>query len=321
MTQVVVKRTRRPSKLLACVSFLGLLLGAPSVVYPLPHGIAPIIQLTPEGNTAVHDPVLLSTVVTVTATGAGSFVIPAGVTSIDFEAWGAGDSGGTGGGTGQEAGGGGGGYVLATLTVTPGDTVFYSVAPAPASESGAAETWFQLNTNSQTGAWQAHGGLPPSFGSSGGATSNGTVGTLVNSSSGGAGAAAQAGGGSRGGSGGGGGAGKDGGGLNGAAGVGSAAGAGGAGDNGLGGAPGTVPGGAGNSNVEGGAGGSGGGGSGGTAGVGGAPGGGGGGGGSSSGISSLGARGQIRYTYTAAVAGIAIPPLQPNKPFQHMLVR
>lgn len=61
--------------------------------------------------------------------GAGSWVCPPGVTSVQVECWGAGGGGGFGrSATGAAGGGGGGGeYTLSTLTVVPGTTYYYSV--------------------------------------------------------------------------------------------------------------------------------------------------------------------------------------------------
>lgn len=242
------------------------------------------------------------TTVTVTTTGAGSFTIPAGVTSITFEAWGGGNDG-ISTGTSCDAGGGGGGYISATISVTSGDIIYYKVSASAQNADGDQASWFQKNTNSKTNAWQANNTLT----SAGGTTTNGAVGTLIAAFNGGAGAAAQGGGGSRGGSGGGGSGGDAGGGNPGAAGSGSSGGTGGSGNNA------STPGGqtsgaAGTSDVGGGGGGAGGAGGGNFGGAGGAPGGGGGGGGSSSGGVGFGARGQIRYTYTVTGATLGATP-------------
>jgi len=62
-------------------------------------------------------------------TGTGSWVCPAGVTSVQVECWGAGGGGGFGRTTNYAAGGGGGGgeYTKSTLAVVPGTTYYYSV--------------------------------------------------------------------------------------------------------------------------------------------------------------------------------------------------
>ncbi|MFN8346823.1 MAG: T9SS type A sorting domain-containing protein [Spirosomataceae bacterium] len=67
---------------------------------------------------------------TITTTGSGNFTVPPGVTSITIEAWGGGGAGNYTVGlgvTGNGSGGGGGGYRSATLTVTPGQVIPYSV--------------------------------------------------------------------------------------------------------------------------------------------------------------------------------------------------
>lgn len=69
-----------------------------------------------------------SQTVTLTATGAGTFVVPCDVTSITVKAWGA---GGAGGGSDQNnrsgEGGGAGGYTTSTFMVTAGQNINYSI--------------------------------------------------------------------------------------------------------------------------------------------------------------------------------------------------
>lgn len=235
----------------------------------------------------------MATIVTVTTTGASSFTIPTGCTSIVFEIWGPGAGGGTAAGAGQEAGGAGGAYKKITYSVTPGDVVYWNVGAGNAAGATTNTTWVQKNTNSSSGAWFV------------GSASSGTSadgGTQTLGFTGGSGASAQAGGGSRGGSGGGGSATSGGAGSTGTAGSSAVGGAGGAA--GTGGGAGGANSSDGVANVEGGGGAGGGAGGGVSGGVGGAPGGGGGGGGSSSGASGAGGRGQLRYTYTVvAVTG------------------
>lgn len=78
---------------------------------------------------------------TITATGASTFTVPAGCTSLQIEAFGGGAAG-----SGQ-LGGSGGGYSGDTasnhITVTPGQTIFYSVGAA------GAVSWVNPNANSQ----------------------------------------------------------------------------------------------------------------------------------------------------------------------------
>jgi hypothetical protein len=251
------------------------------------------------------------TTVTVTTTGAGSFTIPAGVTSILVEGWSAG--GGSGNlQTTNEPGGGGGAYASATFSVTAGDQIFWVVG-AGSNGADGGDTWFEKNVNSNVNAWVITGGKAPisanpSGGGGAGAVTNGTQGTLVNSFAGGLGAAQQGGGGSRGGGGGGGGASSGGAGFVGGVGSGGTGGIGGA--SGTGGAGGVAQNTAGNSNVEGGGGGGGGNGGASTNGAGGAPGGGAGGAGSSSTGTQIGGRGQLRYTYTANTPTLIFNPTQ-----------
>jgi hypothetical protein len=70
------------------------------------------------------------TVVNITATGAGNWNVPAGVTSINVEVWGAGGAGGgaQNGNTTAGSGGGGGGYSsLNNIAVVPGTPIPYTV--------------------------------------------------------------------------------------------------------------------------------------------------------------------------------------------------
>ncbi|MFV8391273.1 T9SS sorting signal type C domain-containing protein [Flavobacterium sp. LB2P6] len=69
-----------------------------------------------------------SQTVTVTTTGAGTFVVPCGVVSLTVRAWGAGGAGGGSRNAGASGdGGGGGGYTSGVFTVTSGQTINYIV--------------------------------------------------------------------------------------------------------------------------------------------------------------------------------------------------
>jgi hypothetical protein len=73
------------------------------------------------------------------APSSGTFIVPAGVTSIDVQAWGGGGAGGSARGVGFNAmggGGGGGAFVSGTLSVTPGQMIAWSVGVATGANSG-----------------------------------------------------------------------------------------------------------------------------------------------------------------------------------------
>lgn len=216
------------------------------------------------------------TTVTVTATGAGSFVIPSGVTSIDFEAWGAGGPA-INNSTSNEAGGDGGDYISASISVTAGDTIYYMVGEG--SVGGSPDSWFTKNVNDGTNGWKAGGGPNGSH--------LGVDGTLISAFTGGAPGASQGGGGSRAGGSGGGSAGPLGAGGAGAAGSGSTGATGGTGNGGNTAAnTANVEGAGGASSILG------------NAVAGPAPGGGAAGARNSNTTTAAGGRGQIRYTYT-----------------------
>lgn len=58
-----------------------------------------------------------------TSQGAGTYIVPSGITSLTVKMWGGGGGGGGGAATAAGGAGGGGGYSTATLTVTPGETL------------------------------------------------------------------------------------------------------------------------------------------------------------------------------------------------------
>ncbi|MFV8335030.1 GEVED domain-containing protein [Flavobacterium sp. RSP29] len=69
-----------------------------------------------------------SQTVTVTTTGAGTFVVPCGVVSLTVRAWGAGGAGGGSRNAGASGdGGGGGGYTSGVFTVTSGQIINYII--------------------------------------------------------------------------------------------------------------------------------------------------------------------------------------------------
>lgn len=172
--------------------------------------------------------------------GAGTFTVPAGVTSLTVEAWGSGSSGAPSGAA-SAPGGAGGGYARSVLTVTPGATIYYLVAAGAAKPAGGtignagAASWVNKSANAApslaTDGVNANGGTATNN-TTPGAGGAGTVGGVTfTGGNGGTSAAGGAGGG-------GGGAGSAGNGGNGGNGTGSgaqgAAGAGGSPDGGAG---------------------------------------------------------------------------------------
>jgi len=81
-----------------------------------------------------------------TFTSSGSWVCPAGVTSVTVECWGAGGGGGARNGTaGLGGGGGGGAYARSTINVTAGTTYYYSIGTGAAALDGG-NSWFNAST-------------------------------------------------------------------------------------------------------------------------------------------------------------------------------
>ncbi len=117
-----------------------------------------------------------SQTVTVTTTGAGTFVVPCDVTSITVKAWGA---GGAGGGSDQNkkrgGGGGAGGYTTNTFTVTSGQNIGYvigtaGVGSAADGTNGGKTTFLGLVANGGSG-----GGKNGVNNGTGGTASGGTI--------------------------------------------------------------------------------------------------------------------------------------------------
>lgn len=89
---------------------------------------------------------ILAQIQTYTSTGANTFTVPHGVTSITVEAWGGGGRGGALTGTdATAAGGGGGGYARSVLAVTAGQS--YSLTVGAGSTSTVAGGTSSFNTN------------------------------------------------------------------------------------------------------------------------------------------------------------------------------
>lgn len=145
---------------------------------------------------------------TITSTGAGSFTVPAGITSVTAKCRGAGAGAvdGTGGGGISGAGGGGGAFASSTLTnLTPGSVINYSVGVGGtngSSPTSGGATWF-----SSSGTINAVGGSAPVANAGGiGGQASACTGTITHSGGNGA-AGSNGGGGATKGGGGGGGAG------------------------------------------------------------------------------------------------------------------
>lgn len=81
-----------------------------------------------------------------TTPGSGNFTVPAGVTSITVEVWGAGGSGGSTDTNGEAAGGGGGAYSRSVITVTPGQVIPFYVGFGSGSINAGEDSWFSSNT-------------------------------------------------------------------------------------------------------------------------------------------------------------------------------
>ena len=88
------------------------------------------------------------TLQTITATGSGTFTVPAGVTSITVEVWGAGGAGGRANGNPSAGGGGsGGGYVSRTFTGVSGNLNYFIGQGGDGASGGiGASSWFQTST-------------------------------------------------------------------------------------------------------------------------------------------------------------------------------
>jgi hypothetical protein len=90
----------------------------------------------------------------------GNWTVPAGVTKIKLELWGA------GGGGNKDAGGGGGGYITATVNVTPGDVIPYQTGIGGLGGTTTGEVGGNSTCTVGSITFVANGG--------GGATSSGT---------------------------------------------------------------------------------------------------------------------------------------------------
>lgn len=75
----------------------------------------------------------------------GTFTVPAGVTTVTVEAWGAGGHGGDRTLTGRSGGGGGGAYAKGTATVTPGQTYTVNVGAGATGDTAGGDSSFSFS--------------------------------------------------------------------------------------------------------------------------------------------------------------------------------
>lgn len=115
-------------------------------------------------------------------TNSGSFTVPAGVTQITVKAWGAGGRGGSRDrNSGTSGGGGAGAYSESTISVTPGETLFYSSGIGSTTTNPGGDSWISRNANGSNPILLAKGGnsagVNSRTGASGGLASQG-IGTI-----------------------------------------------------------------------------------------------------------------------------------------------
>ena len=106
-----------------------------TITYSTATGNVQFLTLGKMQQIAAHDVVQAADVTQIFSTS-GSFTVPAGVTKLTVEAWGAGGSGGeysSSYGPGSSGGGGGGAYSRSLLNVTPGSSYSYVVGAGGAS--------------------------------------------------------------------------------------------------------------------------------------------------------------------------------------------
>lgn len=91
---------------------------------------------------------------------AGSFVVPVGVTQLTMKAWGGGGKGGTRDRqAGRSGGGGAGAYSESTnISVTPGETLFYSSGIGSTNTNPGGDSWISRNSDGSNPILLAKGG-------------------------------------------------------------------------------------------------------------------------------------------------------------------
>ncbi|NHM06533.1 hypothetical protein G4D82_04810 [Flavobacterium sp. CYK-4] len=136
-----------------------------------------------------------SQTVTFNTPGAGNWIVPCDVTSITVQAWGGGGAGGAADNNPNGgSGGGGGGYSSYTVTVTPNQTINFTVGAGGNGgngngANGTATTILALTANGGTGGGQNQGTAGIGGTATGGSTnitgSNGSTGTTTLGAAGG----------------------------------------------------------------------------------------------------------------------------------------
>jgi len=111
--------------------------------------------------------------------GSNTFIVPAEVSSITVEAWGAGGRGGTRSTNGESGGGGGGSYSVSVLTVTPGQSYTYVVGNGSTNTSPGGNSRFYFTSVPGTDLVRAIGGNSVGNNSTAGALGGGLgIGTI-----------------------------------------------------------------------------------------------------------------------------------------------
>lgn len=105
--------------------------------------------------------------------GSGSYTIPAGVTSVAVQVWGAGGAGEGRTANGTGTGGGGGGYTTKTFNVAAGQTITYSVASGAIGTTGIVANVLSQTTASHS---QSSTNLVANIGGNGSSITAGTGG-------------------------------------------------------------------------------------------------------------------------------------------------
>jgi hypothetical protein len=128
-----------------------------------------------------------------TFTTSGTFTVPAGVTQVTIECWGAGGGGGSRSTSGRAGGGGGGAYASSTIAVTPGN--LYNVVVGSGGNANTAGGNSTFNSTTVVAAGGSGGTLNSTAAGAGGAIANSTGAILYAGGNGAAGGSSYSGGG------------------------------------------------------------------------------------------------------------------------------